>query len=107
VKTSWEILTRKNEKRTRKDNSKIDVRLVARMRVERTGGIRSIAVLESGRHFSMSELHFPRSRCSETMSQTFTDSEDNLCKGSAPVQFTLEQASNSQSGSRYIVLLVL
>jgi hypothetical protein len=46
------------------------------MRVEGTGGIRSIAVLVSGGHFSMSELHVPRSRCIETMSQTFTDSED-------------------------------
>ena len=107
VKTCWEILTRKNEKRTRKDNSKIDVRLVARMRVEGTDGIRSVAVLESGGHFSMYELHFPRSRCNETVSQTFTDSGDNLGKDSVEVQFTPEQASNAQSGSRYIALLFL
>jgi hypothetical protein len=73
VKTSWEILTRKNEKRTRKDKSKINVPLVARMRVEETGGIRSVAVFEYGGHFSLPELHFPRSRCNETVSQTFTD----------------------------------
>jgi len=60
-----------DRKRTRKDNRKTDVRSVARMRVEGTGGVRSVAVPDSGGHFSLYELHFAQSRCNETVSRNF------------------------------------
>jgi len=55
VKTSWEILTRKTEK----EQGKITVHLMfdwlRGREVEGTGGMRSVAVPDSGGHFSLSE----------------------------------------------------
>ena len=169
VKTSWEILTRKTEKGQEKITVRQMFDWLRGREVEGTGGIRSVAVSDSGGHSSLSELQLTQSRCNETVLQTckllayyasprtpstkvtrkekksvtsarsprntsaqlcdmaqtivsrqkhnmlsllhaaclkllFSDSGDNLGKGKVKVQFTFEQATNAQCGSRYIAL---
>ena len=81
VETSWGIFTCKTEKkRRRKDTIKIDVRLVVRMKSGRNWRYYSVAVSDSVGHFSLSYLRFTHNHyvTKETVSQTFTESADNL-----------------------------